>query len=58
LGVPRDADKKVIKSAYRKLALEFHPDKIKVFENLIISCLCLSPITCFRGERKKGRKLK
>lgn len=27
LGVPRTADKKAIKSAYRKLALEWHPDK-------------------------------
>jgi DnaJ-class molecular chaperone len=27
LGVPRDADEKAIKSAYRKLAKELHPDK-------------------------------
>jgi len=27
LGVERDANKRVIKKAYRKLALEFHPDK-------------------------------
>jgi DnaJ-class molecular chaperone with C-terminal Zn finger domain len=27
LGVPRTAEKKAIKSAYRKLALEWHPDK-------------------------------
>lgn len=27
LGVPRDAEKKAIKSAYYKLAAEFHPDK-------------------------------
>lgn len=27
LGVERDADAKAIKSAYRKLALKFHPDK-------------------------------
>ena len=26
LGVARDADEKAIKSAYRKLAREFHPD--------------------------------
>jgi molecular chaperone DnaJ len=27
LGVPRDADEKAIKSAYRKLAFEYHPDR-------------------------------
>jgi DnaJ family protein C protein 3 len=27
LGIPRTAGKKEIKSAYRKLALEWHPDK-------------------------------
>lgn len=27
LGVPRDADLKTIKSAYRKLALKYHPDR-------------------------------
>lgn len=27
LGVPRDADAKAIKSAYRKLALKWHPDR-------------------------------
>ena len=27
LGVPKDADAKFIKKAYRKLALEWHPDK-------------------------------
>ena len=27
LGVPRDADAKAIKQAYRKLALEWHPDR-------------------------------
>jgi molecular chaperone DnaJ len=27
LGVPRDADEKTIKGAYRKLALRFHPDR-------------------------------
>jgi curved DNA-binding protein CbpA len=26
LGVPRDADEKKIKSAYRKLARKWHPD--------------------------------
>ncbi|MEZ6013304.1 MAG: molecular chaperone DnaJ [Hyphomonas sp.] len=27
LGVPRDADEKALKSAYRKLAMKFHPDQ-------------------------------
>ena len=27
LGVARDADEKVLKSAYRKLAMQFHPDR-------------------------------
>lgn len=27
LGVPKDADEKAIKSAYRKMALKWHPDK-------------------------------
>jgi len=27
LGVPRDADEKAIKSAFRKLAMKFHPDQ-------------------------------
>lgn len=27
LGVPRDADEPALKSAYRKLALQFHPDR-------------------------------
>ena len=29
LGVPRDADRKAIKSAFRKLALKYHPDRNK-----------------------------
>jgi molecular chaperone DnaJ len=29
LGVPRDADTKAIKSAFRKLAMKFHPDRNK-----------------------------
>ena len=27
LGVPRDADEKTLKSAYRKLAMQYHPDR-------------------------------
>src|SRR5579875_1164999 len=27
LGVPRDADEQTLKSAYRKLALKYHPDR-------------------------------
>jgi DnaJ-class molecular chaperone len=29
LGVPRDADQKVIKDAFRRLALKYHPDRSK-----------------------------
>jgi molecular chaperone DnaJ len=29
LGVPRDADAKVIKDAFRNLALKYHPDRNK-----------------------------
>jgi len=27
LGVPREADAKAVKSAYRRLAVQYHPDK-------------------------------
>ena len=27
LGVPRDADEKTLKRAYRKLSMQWHPDK-------------------------------
>ncbi len=29
LGVPRDADEKTIKDAFRKLVLRYHPDRNK-----------------------------
>lgn len=29
LGVPRDADDKTVKSAYRKLVMEYHPDRLQ-----------------------------
>lgn len=32
LGVPTDAHEKVIKKAFRKLALKYHPDKVKESE--------------------------
>ena len=34
LGVSRNADASSIKSAYRKLAMKHHPDKILVTKNL------------------------
>lgn len=30
LGIPRDADSKDIRKAFKKLAVKFHPDKNKV----------------------------
>ncbi|MDH5360639.1 MAG: DnaJ domain-containing protein, partial [Gammaproteobacteria bacterium] len=29
LGIPRDADEKAIKEAFRKLAIKYHPDRNK-----------------------------
>jgi molecular chaperone DnaJ len=46
LGVPRDADEKKIKNAFRELALKYHPDRNKEpgAEDTVAS-------TCMRARR-------
>ena len=45
LGVPEDAEQDQIKKAYRKLALQFHPDKASDDDNKILNELKFKDIT-------------
>lgn len=45
LGVSKSAPPKKIKSAYRKLALKYHPDKVRALKNLCVIHMLLSITT-------------
>ena len=53
LGVERTASKKIIKAAYRRMALEYHPDKMEV-GTCLHSAVCVYFLLC-RAERRRGR---
>ena len=49
LGVPRGAPIKDIKKAHRKLALQFHPDKVRAKGygmDLTMCCWCAGVLVC------------
>ena len=49
LGVPRGAPIKDIKKAHRKLALQFHPDKVRARGygmDLTMCCWCAGVLVC------------
>jgi len=48
LGVPRDADEKAIKDAFRTLALKYHPDRNKEPVQKSASRRLPRPTRCWR----------